>query len=1049
MHDIHVFETNVSDLIRIFNFVKYMFNQSSQIMSNPYIKLMKKIHLKSSALTILFFLFVLILSAQPTNCITDAELRFKEAKDLFSREMYALSYPLLKELKNKYPDSKRTDHAYLNDEIDYYYIVTELKMMHSVGEPDAVNFINRNKNQTRRQLMSFHLAHYYFLTEDYPHCIEYYEKAGKANLTNNEIANAKFEKAYAYFNEKKFSSAEPLFKEIVQIKDSKYHQDAVYYHGYISYFNKDYEEALNSFKQVDHQSPYDELVPYYITEILYFQGKKDEALDYGSAALKAGKKIFYEKDLKRLLGQIYFEKSDFAAALPLLEEYAANGEKISKAVQYQLSYCYYRNNENQKAIEGFRQLSSEKDSLGQNSMYLLGSLYLKAKDKSNARNAFQYSAYNGSNNTLQRISRFHYAKLSYDLGFQDIAQKELQQYLNDYPNSEYDTEAKELLVGILANTSNFVDGLALYNSFSYPTATMQKAYPRLLYGRAIELINDQQLIAADELLTIIINKTNPENLLPYVHFWRGEIANRQQRYDDAARHMNTFIQGNVTARGEANFSSAKYNLGYALFQLKDYKGALPNFEAITKTLTSTSTPLEQEAFIRAADCYYMLKDFPKASSMYDLVVTNSLSQADYALYQKAMILGVKNSNDKIKLLTFLSRQYPQSTLLTQADMEIALTYIDDEKFSDAIPYLNKIITSDDAVGLKPKAYSKLGLAYFNSNDNKNALIAYNQLLDKYPQSSETDEAVSTIKEIYMEDGKPDEYVDLVRSRGIAVAVSDADSLSYHSAYLKYQSGDCALAVPGFSNYLNRYPNGGYVIEANYYTGLCYQKSKDWQAAAKALDYVYTKGVSKLYEPATLELARIYYFELKDYAGAKKYFESMRTNAVNPNNRLEALRGLVRTYYQLKDYSIANDAANELLTQKSISTDDKLIASLVLGKSQQLNNDCASAIASFKVVSSANKSSWGAEARYETAVCHFLSNNLSASEKAAMSVIKETGSYDYWVTKSYILLGDIFMKQKDYFNAKATYESVAKNSSASELKEEAQKKYDAAVVAEKK
>ncbi len=33
----------------------------------------------------------------------------------------------------------------------------------------------------------------------------------------------------------------------------------------------------------------------------------------------------------------------------------------------------------------------------------------------------------------------------------------------------------------------------------------------------------------------------------------------------------------------------------------------------------------------------------------------------------------------------------------------------------------------------------------------------------------------------------------------------------------------------------------------------------------------------------------------------------------------------------------------------------------------------------------------------------------------------------WVTKAYILLGDIYFKQKDYFNAKATYQSIVNNS----------------------
>jgi predicted negative regulator of RcsB-dependent stress response len=75
-------------------------------------------------------------------------------------------------------------------------------------------------------------------------------------------------------------------------------------------------------------------------------------------------------------------------------------------------------------------------------------------------------------------------------------------------------------------------------------------------------------------------------------------------------------------------------------------------------------------------------------------------------------------------------------------------------------------------------------------------------------------------------------------------------------------------------------------------------------------------------------------------------------------------------------------------------------------------------------------------------------NLAVAEKSALAVIKETGSYDNWVTKSYILLGDIFMQQKDYFNAKATYESVAKNSVIPELKSEAQQKLDKAIAEEK-
>jgi tetratricopeptide (TPR) repeat protein len=100
---------------------------------------------------------------------------------------------------------------------------------------------------------------------------------------------------------------------------------------------------------------------------------------------------------------------------------------------------------------------------------------------------------------------------------------------------------------------------------------------------------------------------------------------------------------------------------------------------------------------------------------------------------------------------------------------------------------------------------------------------------------------------------------------------------------------------------------------------------------------------------------------------------------------------------------------------------------------------AEAINSFKSVVQLNKAALAAEARYEIANCWFLLNKLSDAEKAAFETINKSGSYDYWITKAYILLGDIYFKQKDYFNAKATFQSVVENTLDNELKAEAQAK----------
>ncbi|MFM1964115.1 MAG: hypothetical protein RLZZ172_2960, partial [Bacteroidota bacterium] len=63
-------------------------------------------------------------------------------------------------------------------------------------------------------------------------------------------------------------------------------------------------------------------------------------------------------------------------------------------------------------------------------------------------------------------------------------------------------------------------------------------------------------------------------------------------------------------------------------------------------------------------------------------------------------------------------------------------------------------------------------------------------------------------------------------------------------------------------------------------------------------------------------------------------------------------------------------------------------------------------------------------------------NYAESENLATAAIEKSGSYEYWITKSYILLGQIFLEQKDYFNAKATLKSVVDNCTILALKQEA-------------
>jgi tetratricopeptide (TPR) repeat protein len=122
--------------------------------------------------------------------------------------------------------------------------------------------------------------------------------------------------------------------------------------------------------------------------------------------------------------------------------------------------------------------------------------------------------------------------------------------------------------------------------------------------------------------------------------------------------------------------------------------------------------------------------------------------------------------------------------------------------------------------------------------------------------------------------------------------------------------------------------------------------------------------------------------------------------------------------------------------KLASTDDKALSQLMIGRFEQQQIRYENAIVAFKQTRTMNKAVWAAEAGFAIAQCYFEQKQYDLAEKYAFEVIKKSGSYTWWVTKSYILLGDIFAVQKDYFNAKATYQSVADNAPDDNLKKEA-------------
>lgn len=1004
---------------------------------------MKLTFTKAGLLPLALLLFYTA-QAQYTKFNDDPDATFKLAKELYQKEQFSLAYPLF---KNLYADNKKGSiPVTIQTESKYYVTVCGLQLNDQTAETAARDFIYLEHHAPRIEMMAYHLAEYYYRKKNFVDAITYYEMANVANLSNTEIATMKFHQGYSYFTLQRFNDAKPLFDAIRQIPTDPNYIDANYYYGFISMNDKKYADALAAFKVVENEPAYKSIVPYYETEIYYFQGQKDKALEIGEKALKSGSQ-YYDLQLKQLVGHLYFEKRAFAKALPYLEEYVSKTEKVSREDLYELSFCYYQAKDWKKAATGFKELGGKQDSLSQNSMYLLADAYLKLGQKPSARSAFLFCALNSSNAKQKEISKFNYGKLSYELGYNDVALNELKSFVATYPKSEYNAEAKDLLVSVLANTNNYKEALELVKTLGQQSETVKRVYPKILYGRATEMVNDQQIEQADELITQIFASPYNEAQLPLANFWKGEIAFRNGNYDSAVLYLNNYMLNPVTY-GEVNATNARYTLGYSAIRQEDYANAVKYFEAITTSVSSSSTPLQQDAYIRTADCYFMQKNYGKALQMYNTILSLNTTAGDYALYQKAIIAGAQGQpNEKISLLQSIPQRYPASTLGPDANMEVANTYIANENYESAITPLTNLLKAKNADAFKPQAYLKLGIAYYNLKNNDAAINSFKSLITTYPNSPESDQAVDYVRSMFVETQRTADFVAFMRQSGKQVSFSEEDSLTYIAANIAYSNQSQDNALKGFTDYLAKFPNGKYSIDANYLVADILNNKKAFVEALQYYIVVAQKAPNKYAEVSALNAARICYFELKDYAKAEQFYTQLKGLATSPENKLESMRGLLRCQYKLSQWADAVPNAQDLLQQKGLATDDKMMSNMVIAKNYQLNNQPAEASTAYKAVIELGKSEYAAEARYHVAEILFAQGKLPEAEKAAFDVINKAGSYNYWITSAYILLGDVYYQEKDYFNAEATLKSVTQNANYADLKKAAQDKLDI-VTAEK-
>ena len=929
---------------------------------------------------------------------------------------------------------------------NFYIVISSLKTNELGSLKAARELIATTANEAYRQRVSFAMAQYYFQHNKLAEAIPYYESTGIANLTNAEITDEKFELAYCYFNNKQFDKAELLFSSIKELKDGKYYKAGNYYYGLLTYNENKYKEALASFGRIKDDRDYRQVVPYYIAELYYFMGDRARALEEAKTILEGRDKSYYDNELHLLAAQCLFEEEKYADARPYFEYYYEHATKIRKEDLYKIAYCYYRLNEWDNASEKFKLLSNTRDSLGQSSMYLLGDCYLKTGQKRSARNAFGVCADMDFNKGQQESSMMLYARLSCDLGHYDEAVRQLNTLLKMYPHSEYTDDAKTLLSGLLLKTNNFADALRHLDEVNKKEATYWQVYQKAAYGYAVQQFREGNLNKAFTFFSFSLQHPVDGAYERAAYFWKGELAYRLHNYGEAITNSQEFINhkadaGNVRAISpQATVQHAYLNMGFAAMESQNFGSAQNYFNHAGQSKDEDGYS-GMVATLHEADAVFMQQNYLKAITLYDKIIASDPPNADYARYQKSIIMGLQGkTNEKVTLLLTLVNSVPPSSYAGTARYELAVTYIESNKYQDALIWLRQLTDSVAYKALAPKAWIKTGFIAQQTNDNSAAIAAYKHVVADYPASDERVPALDALRSLYIQSNQPSAYAQLLKDNDLPSADSNAiDSTYYAAAETQFASGKWDNAKTAFANYLKESPNGIFAIKAHYYKGESEYQLKGFTEALADFNKVLSYPWNDFSENSARHAAAISY-ENKNYSEAFGYYLKLRQNTTgNPQALQTAFDGLVKSGYNSGKYADAGAYADTLLASPGLSADMINEALLYKAKALQHFEKGDSAIAIYKQLSGNHNGDIAAESRYHIAEILVQKDSLKDAEDAANETIKMSSGYDYWIVKSYILLSDILVKQKDYFNAKATLESIVKHTRIAELKEEAGKK----------
>ncbi|NGF57877.1 tetratricopeptide repeat protein [Parapedobacter sp. SGR-10] len=961
----------------------------------------------------------------------DINRAYKTGLELFERGKFssaAKQFDKVEEIRTKstLQLDETEELSLIKETVRFYQAVCALELEESDSESQILKYIRDYPVGAHAKAAFFQMGRSYYAKKDYAKAIEWFTKIDSKNLAGAENTEYRFKLGYSYFMTNDYPAAKPLFERLKDEK-SQYQEASIYYYAYLSYLDAEYKTALNEFERLNGSKTFENSYPYYITALYFLDKRYDDVLNYALPILQTTKQE-HETEMFRIVGATYFIKGDLAKSKEYYDKFQAQdqGKTQNNQDSYQIGYIAYKLGDYEKAITELEKMT-EPDEYYQSAMITLGDAFLKTDNKQSARNAFFRASKLDFDPQLKEEGLFNYAKLSYELDFHQVALDAVQEYITTYPQSRKE-EAKTLLAEVLLSTKSYRAAVDALESIDLTTRESKAAYQKVTYYRGLEYYNERAFENAISMFMRSESNRYDEEIYALSTYWKAEAMYEVRKYKESVANFNKFLQL-PAAKNTDVYHYANYALAYAAFRNDNYNTAANYFQRFLSGAGPDGIDLNtrNDAIARLADSYFGAKNYERALTYYDRLISAKAQSQDYALFQRGIIQGLQgNTAAKIATLNAVIEKFPNSNYADDVAFEVPYTHFLTHEYDKAISGLQAMVEKYPRSSYVPRALLTIGLVQYNQGNNDAALATFQRVVNEYAITDEAKQAIRSIENIYLDNNDATGYIRYATSTNIGnLTTSEQDAYTFSVARNLFERGNWQGAVEAVNAYFDKFPKPiqekfARFIRAESYAAL----GKDKEALH---DYnIIMNDWTSAYTERTLVSVSKLHLRNKAYNEAVQVLKKLELTSEYKENYGWAINNLLESYFHIGDYIETLNYVNLVKNYEKSSEEDIARAHLYAAKAYLATNKAADATKELNLAALKSKTVTGAEARYLVAEQQFKAKQYDKTIESAMDISNTFSSYDYWVAKGFILMANAYAAKGDNFQAKATLESIIDN-----------------------